>query len=215
MGLFSTILQIGGGIIGSVLGAKDNKKAIGKATDAQVAMQQAAIDEHRRQYDTSRSDFMPWLETGTDALGSMGDLLGLNGPEAAARAIAALKASPMFTSLFRTGEEAILQSASATGGLRGGNTQGALYEHGEDTLARLIERQLASLGGISGAGVGAAGSLGTLGSNMAGAIGTSLGNIGAAQAGGILGKQQVNNQLVQTIQNIFARMATGGMGGGI
>jgi hypothetical protein len=210
MGLFSTILQVGGGILGSILGAKDNKEAIGDATDAQVRAAEMAIEEQRRQYDTSRSDFMPWLETGQEALGSMGDLLGLNGPEAAARAIAALKASPMFTSLFRTGEEAILQNASATGGLRGGNTQGALYEHGEDTLARLIERQLASLGGISGAGAGAAGSLGTLGSNMADQIGTSLGNIGAAQAGGILGKQNVNNQMVQQIQNIIARVVGGG-----
>lgn len=213
MGLFSTLLQAGGGLVGQFLGAKANKKAIGKATDAQVAAQQEAIAEQRRQFDLARGDQMPWMETGKQALGDIGDLLGLNGPEAAATAIAALKSSPMFTSLYNTGEESILQNASATGGIRGGNTQGALYEHGENTLASVIERQLAGLGGLSGTGVNTATNLGNLGANMAGQIGTSLGNIGAAQAGGILGKQNVNNQLVQSIQNIFARMFAGGMGG--
>jgi hypothetical protein len=80
-------------------------------------------------------------------------LLGLNGPDAASKAIAALKSSPMFTSLFNTGQEAVLQNASATGGVRGGNTQGALYELGSNTLSDVIQNQIKSLFG--GAQLGA------------------------------------------------------------
>jgi hypothetical protein len=104
------------------------------ATNAQIAGINKAIGEQQREYDLGRSDFMPYMDFGKGALGPLGDILGLNGNDnAAAKAIAALKASPMFTSLFNTGQEAVLQNASATGGVRGGNTQGALYELGRTT----------------------------------------------------------------------------------
>lgn len=210
MGLFSTILQVGGGIIGTFLGASDNKKAIGKATDAQLAMLQKGIDEQARQYDLSRGDVMPWMESGKLALGDMGDLLGLNGPEAAAAAIAALKASPMFTSLFNTGEEAILQNASATGGVRGGNTQRSLADFGADLLAQVIQQQLGNLGGISGAGVGAAGNLGQLGGDTANAIQAGMAGMGNSQYNSIIGKQQVNNDMVEQIQSLIMKAVGGG-----
>lgn len=69
MGIFSFL----GGIIGGSKAAKASKKA----TAAQVQAQQLAIDEQRRQYDLSRSDFSPYLNTGTQALGAQRDLLGL------------------------------------------------------------------------------------------------------------------------------------------
>jgi hypothetical protein len=67
-------------------------------------------------------------------------------------AIDALKNSPMFKSLFNTGQEAVLQNASATGGLRGGNTEHSLYDLGSNTLSQLISEQIST--GSAAAGFG-------------------------------------------------------------
>lgn len=171
------------GIGGSVLSASSAKSAANKAAAAQTAADQAAIEEQRRQYDQSRSDLMPWQTAGTTALGQQGDLLGLNGADAQSAAVAAQRNSPMYQSLFRNGQEAVLQNASATGGLRGGNTQGALANFGEDILAKVIDAQLTRLSGVSDQGQNAAAKTGVLGAGSADAITKLLGDQGAAQAG--------------------------------
>jgi hypothetical protein len=99
----------------------------------------------------------PWVGSGANAFGAQADLLGLNGADAQAAAIASLESGPMFTSMMSQGENAILQNASATGGLRGGNTQGALGVLGPQVLNSVIQNQLGNLGGMSQQGLGAAG----------------------------------------------------------
>lgn len=71
MGLFS--------FAGSLLGGGSQKKAAKKAADAQVKAAQAAIDEQRRQFDVTRSDFSPYLSSGSGALSEINDLLGISG----------------------------------------------------------------------------------------------------------------------------------------
>ncbi len=97
-------------------------------------------------------------------------------------AINELRNSPLYQSLYRNGEEAILANGSATGGLRGGNMQRSLYNLGADTLSNVIQQQLSNLGGIANMGQGTAGQLGTFGANMAGQIGNQLNNQGTARA---------------------------------
>jgi len=167
---------IGGGLIASS-GAK-------KAAKAQQQSDALAISEQRRQYDQSRSDFMPYLDAGKAALPGIEDLLGLNGNDKGLAAIDALKGSPMYQSLYNNGQEAILQNASATGGLRGGNTQHALADFGRDTLSSVISDQLARLGGLAGIGQGATGSVAGLGANSANQIGGFLQASGNAAASG-------------------------------
>lgn len=113
---------------------------------------------------------------------------GQGGIAAQQQAIDALKGSPLYTSLIRNGEEALLANASATGGLRGGNTQGALANFRADTLADVINNQLANLGGIANMGQGAAGSLGQFGANAANQIGSNLNQEGAARAGAAIAR---------------------------
>jgi len=101
----------------------------------------------------------------------------------------------------RQGENAILQQASATGGLRGGNIQAALAQFRPAVLSQMIENQYSKLGGMaefggqaaqnlatmgqaSGAGVGAAGM------GMASNIGNALQATGQAQAQAQLAKGQ-------------------------
>jgi hypothetical protein len=178
MGLFS--------FVGGLLGAGSAKKASRRAEAAQLQFLTQALGEQRLQREQDRADFAPWRTGGAEAFGEQGDLLGINGPEAQAAAIARLQGSPMFQSLYRTGEEAVLQNASATGGLRGGNTQRSLADFGADTLATVIERQLASLGGLSGAGLQATGAGSASGSALTQAIAQILGQQGQVRAGGLL-----------------------------
>lgn len=110
------------------------------------------------------------------------------GPGAQQAAIDALEASPMYQSLYRNGEEAVLANASATGGLRGGNTQRSLYNLGADTLAQVIQQQIANLGGIAGQGLGAATSLGGLAGGNSAALASLFTGKGDATASGLLSR---------------------------
>jgi hypothetical protein len=77
---------------------------------------------------------------------------GMTGEQAQATAIDRIANSPLLAELTRQGEEAILQNASATGGLRGGNVQGALAQFRPQMLQQEIDKQYARLAGLSGMG---------------------------------------------------------------
>ncbi len=192
MGLFSFI----GDILGDITGTNKQAKAAAKAGELQAGFAQQGIDETRRQFDVTQGNFEPYLDAGKDALGSIMDLLGLGsgGAESQRGAIETLKSSPLFQSLFGTGEEAILQNAAATGGLRGGNTQRSLADFGSDTLAKVIQDRLAQLGGVAGGGQSSAAQVGGFGQTAANSIANLFGQQGAAQAGGLIanGNSQAN-----------------------
>jgi len=76
-----------------------------------------------------------------------------SGSEAQKAAIAAIEQGSEMTTLAKQGEEAILSNASATGGLRGGNTQGALAQFRPSLLSSLINQQYERLGSLSGMGM--------------------------------------------------------------
>lgn len=77
---------------------------------------------------------------------------GMTGQQAQAQAIEQIAQSPILQELTRQGEEAILQNAAATGGLRGGNVQGLLARYRPQMLQDEINRQYARLSGISDMG---------------------------------------------------------------
>ena len=121
-------------------------------------------------------------------------MLGLKGPEAERAAIERIRSGETFQALAGQGEEALLQRASATGGLRGGNIQGALAQFRPALLSSLIDQQYGRLGGMTAlgqtttqnlAGLGQASAAGTgaaaqsTGANVANLFGQQ----GAAQAG--------------------------------
>lgn len=189
MGLFS--------FIGGLLGAGSQKKAVTQATHDQVDAYNKGIDETRRQFDLTRSDFAPYLKAGTSALSGVSDLTGLNGAPQQQSAIDALKASPFYQSLFRNGLESNLQNASATGGIRGGNEVRSLADFGSDTLMQTIQQQLASLGGLASMGEGATNQVAGFGADATAAITKLLGSIGGANASGALAKGGINNQMWQ------------------
>ncbi len=185
---------VGSAVVGGAMSSNAQKKAGQQAANAQTAASEAGIAEQQRQFDAVRELLAPYVQAGTDALGGQKDLAGLNGNTAQASAIQALQQSPQFTSLLARGENSILQNASATGGLRGGNTQAALAQFSPALLAQTINDQYMRLGGITSMGQSAAAGVGNAGMQTGTSIANLLGQAGQAQAGGALaaGKAQSN-----------------------
>jgi hypothetical protein len=187
-----TALVVGGS---QLIGSSMQASAAGDAAAIQSGAAQAGIEEQRRQFDAMRELLKPYTEAGLPALEAQQAFLGLQGPEAERAAIERIRGGETFQALASQGEEALLQRASATGGLRGGNIQGALAQFRPQLLSSLIEQQYGRLGGLttmgqrSAAGVGAAGM--ETGTNVA----NLLAQQGAAQAGGELGQAKAYGQL--------------------
>lgn len=170
LGEYASAIKAAASLVGGLGSAYSTGQAGQQASQLQ---QQAAT--------AGQAQLAPYATAGTNALSAQQDLAGLNGPEKQAAAIAALKASPEFTASQDLGERSILANASATGGLRGGNTQAALAQFSPALLAQLINQQYGRLGSMTNTGLSAAGGVSNL-----------IQQGGAAAAGGALagGKQQ-------------------------
>lgn len=134
------------------------------------------------------------------------NLLGLNGNQAQSSAMQGIENSPYFQGLVKQGENSLLQNASATGGLRGGNTAAALAQFRPNMLAAAIDQQYQRLGGLTNIGQNAAAGVGNAGQAMANNNAGLLGQVGSAQAGSLLG--QAAGQ-VQGINGISSAFGTG------
>ena len=188
MGLFSGII----GAVSGILGGSSSKKAADRAAQLQLQAQQEAIAEQGRQFDLTRGDFASEQRLGEDAIGGFRGLIGLDGADAQQAAIDQLQQSPLFTSLLRNGQDAILANASATGGLRGGNTQDFLSRQASDTLSAVIRQQLGDYSGAIGIGMGSDQAIGNFGASAVESINAAR-NAGAnAQAQAALVRGGVN-----------------------
>jgi len=196
----ATTAVVGATVAASAYSASQSKKAAGKAADAQSEASEAGIAEQRRQYDKMVELLSPYVKAGTGALSGQQDILGLNGRVAQDAAVGAIESSPYFGSVVKQGENAILSNASATGGLRGGNTQGALAQFRPQLLNQLVQQQYANLGGLTSIGQNSAAQTGNQGMQSASNIGNLLAQSGQAQAGGYIGAANATNQ---AIGNLF------------
>jgi hypothetical protein len=219
---------IGGAIGGALGGFFESSQSVGQASQVQQQSTQQGIDEQRRQFDAVQKLLAPYVAAGAGGIAGMSPyqqagagalptlqqyaqagapaleqqqaFLGLQGPEAERAAIARITGGETYKAMAQQGEEALLQRASATGGLRGGNIQAALGQFRPALLSSLIEQQYSRLGGLSNMGLNTQQNLASIGQSSAAGVGTAgmttganignlLGQQGAAQAGGILGQQ--------------------------
>ena len=199
-----------GNVVGGITGSTAAAKAGKKAARAQAAAAQAGIEEQRRQFDALIKLMSPYVSAGVPALEQQMVLSGLRGPEAERQAIEAIAASPQLEALARQGEEAILQQASATGGLRGGNVQAALAQFRPQLLQQLIEQRYGQLGGLTEIGRLSSGFQGEAGLNT----GTNVSNLllgkGSAMAGARLAQGQAQSMAFNDMMRIGAAIASGG-----
>lgn len=194
-------------IVGDITGANDAADAAKAGSDLQYQASLAGVDENRRQFDKTVELMSPFVTAGTGALGQQQNLLGLNGNAAQQSAIDSIQNSAAFQSALQQGENSILQNASATGGLRGGNTQGALAQYSPQLLNQYIQQQYSNLGGLSGMGQASAAGQASAGQQSASNIANLLQQGGAAQAGGVIAQGSAGRQAFGDLLKIGGTVA--------
>jgi hypothetical protein len=187
-----TALVVGGS---QLIGSSMQASAASDAAGIQAGAAEAGVAEQRRQFDALQALLKPYTEAGLPALEQQQAFLGLRGPEAERAAIERISGGERFQELTRQGEEALLQRASATGGLRGGNIQGALAQFRPQVLNSLIEEQYGRLGGMTQLGQRSAAGVGAAGMETGVNVANLLAQQGAARAGGELGEARAYGQL--------------------
>lgn len=203
------VAAVGGGLGSAAI----SSNAASKAAKSQTQAAQAGIDAKELAREQMRADLRPFVDAGLSGIQGMQqyaqpglsamnqqmDFAGLNGVEAQRRAIAGVSSSPELMAMMQQGENAMMQNASATGGLRGGNFQGALSQFRPAMLQQALQNRYGQLGGFANMGLGINQNLAQMGQGSAAQSGASsmtsaantgqlLGQIGAAQAGGALGR---------------------------
>lgn len=204
------------GGVGIYTGNK-SAKAAKEAAAQQTAAQEKALQEQKTQFEKLQETLKPYVEAGKPdltqpyigagpgALQAMQGLAGLRGAGEQQAAIEQIKQGAQYQELARQGEEAILQNAAATGGLRGGNVQAALAQFRPALLNQLIESQYGKLAGLTSLGSTSAENLLRLGQASAAGVGAAgqqsaanIGNLlagqGQAQAAGIIGAANARAQ---------------------
>jgi hypothetical protein len=198
----------GATLVSGYMASSSASDAAGAAAGAQTAASNASIEESRRQFDKIQELLKPYADVGPLALGQQKDLMGLNGPEAAQAAISGIAGGPQMQALTKQGENALLQNASATGGLRGGNLQAALAEFRPRMLSQLIQQQYTNLGGLTTLGQNAAAGVGNAGQTSSGQIINALQQTGAANAGAAIAGGQAQAGMWNNIGGTASMLGT-------
>lgn len=201
----------GATLVGGIYSANQQSKAANKAAGAQENAAQSGIDQQNQRFEAVQQLLAPYQQAGIPAIKAQGDLAGTNGNEAQAAAIAALQQSPAYTSQLQAGNNNILANASATGNLRGGNTQSALAQFAPSLLSQTINDQYARLGGLTSIGQNAAAGVGNAGMQTGNNITNLLQQQGAAQAGGYLADGRAQAGYANAVSGAIGAYA--GMGG--
>ena len=194
--------DIFGEIFGGITGASAQAEAGVKAGELQAQAAQAGITEQRRQFDSMVKLLSPYVGAGTKSMAQQLALLGLSGAGAQQAVIKSVQNSPEMAALIQQGENAILQNASATGGLRGGNVQRALGEFRPQILSALLQKRFENLGGITRFGQASAVGQAELGQGLADNVSNLLANQAQAQAGGVLAEGGRNRQAFSDVLSI-------------
>jgi len=201
-------------VVGAIQ-SRQAKKAAQGAAGVQAEASQAAIEEQRRQFDISQEQAEPFRQAGLGALEQQQALLGLSGTEAQQAAFQAFQESPGQAFLRERGEQSLLRSSAAIGGLGGGNVRSALQQQGIGFAQQDLQTQLARLGSIAGQGQAVTSNIAQLGAGTSANIGNLLQAGGQAQASGILGAQQARSQFMGQIGSGLAGGALGSQTAGV
>jgi hypothetical protein len=211
-GIVGATSLIGAGT--SLISSKKQASAAKSASQTQAASYRQAAEEARGAYADIADLLQPYADVGEPALQQMMAASGLSGPRAQQAYISGIQAGPEFQALVRQGEESILQRAAATGGVRGGNVQGALAQYRPQVLSQLLQQQYSRLGGLADIGRQTTAAISQARENEATRIANALVGAGSAAAGGITAAGAAQAQGIQGIGQGLSSVL-GGLAGGI
>lgn len=199
---------VAGTVATGYLASRAQGRAADSAAAAEIQGTAMSVEEQRRQFDAVQKLLAPYIDAGTGALGAQQNLIGLKGDEAQAAAIEDLRTSPEFGAMVREGENAILQNASATGGLRGGNTQAALARFRPAVLSDLINKQYERLSGITSIGQASATGQASAAQQTGANVSALFQNQGQALANAALAKGQANANFISGVGGTAGTLGT-------
>lgn len=186
--------------------------AASEASDAMAQAYMMGIQEQREAREQARGDIAPWRQAGQSALGQYAGLLNLPG-YASVDPTATLRATPGYQWQLSQGVNALDRSAAARGLLTSGAQQKGLLSYGQGLADQTYNNYLANIASLSSGGQNAAAQQGAYSTNAANNIANLYGQMGQAQAQGILsgyGAQQAG------MQNLFGGlMNVAGLGLGL
>ena len=221
-------LALGAGMIGSsvvgAIGARNAGKAqmaaSKRAADANLQGTRESIASQEKMFGISKDLMDPFRQAGLTGMEQMMALGGMSGPEAQREAMQGIQDSPEYDMLMDQSRQGLLSGASATGGLRGGNTQRSMAELAPNLLMGLADRNYNRLSGLTNIGqasaAGQAGSADALGANL-GQTHLTGGQLqaqahtqyGQARAGSSLGQAQAIGQGIKGLSQIYAADSMG------
>lgn len=195
---------LGAGVAGSYMSAQAQKQATSEAAGVSSAASDRAIAEQSRQFDEIKKILSPYVSAGELALGEQMGLVGLKGPDTQRQIYQQFQESPEFQAIAKQQENAILQNAAATGGLRGGNVQSALAQFRPNLLNQMIQQRFSNLGQLTMSGQQGAQSQAGYGQQSAGNISGALLGQGSMAANAALARGRQDAQLFSDIGSLGA-----------
>ncbi|MGF6643111.1 hypothetical protein [Paraburkholderia sp. GAS82] len=235
--------------VGAVGGAIISSNGANSAAATQAAATQSQIGQQNYEFNTIQGLLAPYAAAGNTALGGyataqsgyagalgqysnvlqqLNNLTGANGQNAQQSSLTGLTKNPLYTTAMQLGQQSILANASATGGLRGGNTIASLGFLPSQVLANTEQQQISNLGTslngtaglLQGYGnqVSQYGNLLQVGENAAAGTGTAalstgnnitslIGQQGAINAGSTLA---TTNAMTGALNNFSSYLGTSG-----
>jgi hypothetical protein len=199
MTIGTTAALIGAGLIGGGMAYSGYESSKAASQAAESAANVSADAQTKALEYLQETEEIP-QQFRESSLKKLAGIYGLEGGEGSQEEfINYLKETPLYNALVgqrAEGEEAIMRQASATGGLRSGNVQEALYDYntqlGLNALLDSYNMEISGLGGLA--------QLPSLAPSIAGA----MAGIGTTQAQGILGSAQASQTGTQnTISNLM------------
>ncbi len=248
----STALIIGGGLAaaGGVAGAAIGSSASKSAAQTQAAAENQALDFQKQQFSTTQANQQPFVQAGQGSIQKIIESInnGTFGPGSIPQfqlpTLEQAQKTPGYQFAQQQGEQGITRGAAAAGGAFTGGTLKQLSEFNSGlattTYQQQVQNALSSyqallsgqqqeynqLANVASLGENAAANVGNAGVATGAQVGQTLGNLGTAQASGIVGSANAINGGIGSISNIaqlyglinsqgLAGTGTGGGGGAL
>jgi len=199
-----TALLVGGGLIGNYISSKGKQKAAAQqAKDIQAGADKSSQTQ-MDMYNQGQLATQLSRQAGEQALQGYQNLLT---PEGQAQFATDYTQGPMYQMLQDQAEQATLRGASATGGLRTGQSNVALSTIAPQLINQAYGQQMQGFGNLMSQGEGAAGQTAVL------ATGTGT-NVGSTQYSGAVAASQPQYQANTAMSDFYgdAVQSLGGLG---
>ena len=180
----AAVVGAGASIISGNKAAKATKQAAGQS-----------VAEQQREYDQTRSDNEPFMQTGYGALGKLASMYGVTPQDASGHPIGGsptagtgyandggYSASPGYQFQLDQGIKAATRSAAARGVLQSGGTEKALARYATGLAASDYDQYANRLSQLAGVGQSSTNAVGAAGANMANSNSNAYMNAGNASA---------------------------------